>query len=311
MASQTSLNRGEVHITSNLSLAIQDNNSIDSSNISNTFTISDNLTQTFDKQSQKVDFKYFPAIIEYLTNFIFELLLIIRAKNLEIVSLSAKNSHPTPNPDDSFSFSITDEAEYLKLKINSLEGEIISLNDIHLKEVNDLKEKYAACTIEEAELLKLKVNNLESEITSLNDTHLKEVNELKDKLAAANKNSTNSSKKGSDDITKPKPKPKKNPDKPGKPGAQKGHKANFRVPIPPEDIDEIIKIAPETTVCSCGCKMTASPEHDIVQQQYELKEKPVLTREYRGGPISVQTAEKLILELYQRMLKKLDSLVQS
>jgi hypothetical protein len=242
MASKISLNRDDVPITSNLSLVTQDNNSIDTSNTSKSFTISENLTQTSNKQSSKDDFKNFPSIIVYLTNFIWELLLIIKAKKLEIESLSAKNSPPMPNPNDNFLFGTSDENELLKLKINKLEDEIISLNDIHLKEVNDLK----------------------------------------DKLAAAKKNSTNSSKKGSGEITAPPKKHKKDPDVKGKPGAPKGHKANFRTPIPPEDLDEIIKFDPDSTVCSCGCEMEPSPKNDIVQQQLELKENPVLNLEYRG-----------------------------
>ncbi len=65
--------------------------------------------------------------------------------------------------------------------------------------------------------------------------------DLKAKLAAANKNSSNSSKPPSSDLFKPTP-PKRRWKK--KSGAKRGHPRHLRAPFPPEEVDEVVEIAP-------------------------------------------------------------------
>lgn len=104
--------------------------------------------------------------------------------------------------------------------------------------------------------------------------------ELEARLAAALKNSRNSSKPPSSDITNPKPSTRKN--KKRKIGAQAGHEAKFRVPIDDDQIDERHVFEPETAICGCGGRLMAEPESDRVRQQIDLPERPLLVREFRG-----------------------------
>lgn len=79
----------------------------------------------------------------------------------------------------------------------------------------------------------------------------KDNEELKRRL---NQNSDNSSKPPSSDPPWSKPKPKAPPS--GKnPGGQPGHKANFRAAVPPERVDEHIKVSPDCCErCGKGLK---------------------------------------------------------
>jgi transposase len=105
--------------------------------------------------------------------------------------------------------------------------------------------------------------------------------ELKERIARLEKNSSNSSKPPSSDITKPKEEQRQ----PGKRkiGAQPGHKANWRREFCPEEIDRRRKL--HIVHCpKCSTKLQPAGEV-IVHQQAELVEKPVIVTEYQlhGG----------------------------
>jgi hypothetical protein len=263
MVPKNPLKGEEGPITPNLSLITPEIKYTDTSNTFNTSTTSKNCNKNIGKKLQTNIVDPINLVIEYFLQIILQLIALIKAKDLEIKvkdleiktkdleikSLLSQNSSSGANQSNNSILSINDEFESLKLNLNNLEGEIKSLDDTHQSRIEEYQ---------------------------------KEIDDLKEKLAASNKNSSNSSKKGSSDIIKP-IKHKKEGKGKGFPGPRKGHKANFRKLIPPEKIDETIKITPESTVCSCGCEMVeASPEHDKIHQQYEFKDSPILIREYRG-----------------------------
>ena len=107
-----------------------------------------------------------------------------------------------------------------------------------------------------------------------------EVADLKAKLAAAQKNSRNSSKPPSSDITKPKAVGRKS--KKRKIGAQKGHAGKFRSPFSDDQIDERQSYEPESASCGCGGRLLAEPKLDRIRQQIELPERPLRIIELRG-----------------------------
>jgi transposase len=104
------------------------------------------------------------------------------------------------------------------------------------------------------------------------------VKELTEKIARLEKNSTNSSKPPSSDITKP---PKKDGEEGQKrrQGAQKGHKKHERPPFPPEHIDHIIVHELSRCPC-CGSQMKPVKEHAETRQQIELTTKPYQITEH-------------------------------
>lgn len=104
--------------------------------------------------------------------------------------------------------------------------------------------------------------------------------DLEAKLAAAQKNSRNSSKPPSSDITKPKPARQRN--KKRKIGAQRGHTAKFRTPIADDQINERQIYEPQSAICACGGRLVAEPRLDRVRQQIDLPERPLRIRELRG-----------------------------
>jgi transposase len=124
--------------------------------------------------------------------------------------------------------------------------------------------------------LRIRISELEGIIASLCDR----ISELELKLAQAQKNSGNSSKPPSSDITKVKA------SKPGgrkrKKGAQPGHEAKFREPFAADEIDEYRVFDPPSLSCACGGHLAAAPESDRVRQQIELPDKPVKIIELRG-----------------------------
>jgi len=107
-----------------------------------------------------------------------------------------------------------------------------------------------------------------------------EVAELKSKLAAAQKNSRNSSKPPSSDITKPQAGKRKG--KKRKIGAQIGHEAKFRSPIAADQIDEQQIYEPQSAICDCGGQFVAEPQSDRIRQQIDLPARPLRVREFRG-----------------------------
>jgi len=104
---------------------------------------------------------------------------------------------------------------------------------------------------------------------------------LKERIARLEKNSSNSSKPPSSDITKPKSEQRQ----PGKRkiGGQKGHEGNFRKAFTPDQVDRRRKF--QLSNCP-DCKNRLEPTNKIqIHQQAELKENPVLVTEYclQGG----------------------------
>ena len=127
------------------------------------------------------------------------------------------------------------------------------------------------------------VSDLIQRITLLekeNGSLRQKVLELEAKLAASQKNSRNSSKPPSSDITKPKSRQRGR--KKRKIGAQPGHEAKFRAPLPGNEIDERKVYEPESMSCACGGHLFAEPEADRIRQQIDLPERPLRLIEYRG-----------------------------
>jgi transposase len=105
--------------------------------------------------------------------------------------------------------------------------------------------------------------------------------QLKERIARLEKNSSNSSKPPSSDITKPESEQRQ----PGKRkiGGQKGHQGSFRKAFSSEEIDQRRKL--KITKCpDCSAALEATGKVQI-HQQAELREKPVIVTEYQlqGG----------------------------
>ena len=138
----------------------------------------------------------------------------------------------------------------------------------------------------EREVARLQAENValraENELLRAENEALKaEVNRLTLELAAARKNSRNSSKPPSSDIVKPKP-PLPEGQTKRRIGGQPGHAPHFRQPFTPEQLDESHVFDPPSMTCSCGGRLEACPSEDLVQQQIDLPEQPVIRREYRA-----------------------------
>jgi transposase len=124
-----------------------------------------------------------------------------------------------------------------------------------------------------ADRLKL-IEEQQKEIEALK--HL--VKELTEKIARLEKNSTNSSKPPSSDITKP-PKKEGETGQKSRQGAQKGHTKHERPPFPPEQIDRVI--VHELSQCPCcGGQLKPVKEHAETRQQLELVTKPYQITEH-------------------------------
>ena len=104
----------------------------------------------------------------------------------------------------------------------------------------------------------------------------KRITELETKVAKLEKNSSNSSKPPSSDITKPKSEQRQKGKR--KKGGQKGHKANWRKIFESEEIDKRrsveIKTCPD---CKVELQQTGNTK---THQQAELVERPVIVTEY-------------------------------
>ena len=107
----------------------------------------------------------------------------------------------------------------------------------------------------------------------------REIEELKLKLAKATKDSSNSSKPPSSDITKPKPKNPPGRRKKPRRGGQPGHKQELRKPLPPERVDETIDYGIHDDVID-RLGLTPTGDFDVIQH-IELPETPVHVTEYR------------------------------
>jgi transposase len=107
------------------------------------------------------------------------------------------------------------------------------------------------------------------------------VKELSEKIARLEKNSTNSSKPPSSDITKPPKKEKEGEEgQKRKAGAQKGHKKHERPPFPPEQIDKTIVHQLSHCPC-CGGRLKPVKENAETRQQIELVIKPYQVTEHQ------------------------------
>ena len=117
----------------------------------------------------------------------------------------------------------------------------------------------------------------ERRITELESENVR----LKERIAQLEKNSSNSSKPPSSDITKPQEEQRQ----PGKRkiGAQPGHKANWRREFTENEIDRRKKLK----LLQCpDCQAKLEPTDKVlIHQQAELVKKPVIVTEYqlRGG----------------------------
>jgi transposase len=104
------------------------------------------------------------------------------------------------------------------------------------------------------------------------------VKELVERIARLEKNSTNSSKPPSSDMTKPS-KIEREKGAKRRQGDQKGHTRHERLPFPPEQIDAIIVHELSRCPC-CGGQLKLIKEHAETRQQIELVTKPYQITEH-------------------------------
>lgn len=104
-----------------------------------------------------------------------------------------------------------------------------------------------------------------------------EILKLNERISKLEKNSSNSSKPPSSDITKPKHEQRQIGKR--KIGGQKGHKASWRTSFLPEEVDKVKKLK----LSNCpDCKVKLKQLKDpVIHQQAELVQKPVLVTEYQ------------------------------
>jgi transposase len=119
------------------------------------------------------------------------------------------------------------------------------------------------------------------------------VKELTEKIARLEKNSTNSSKPPSSDITKP-PKKEGEQGETRTQGAQKGHKKHERPPFPPEHIDRIV--VHEVSRCPwCGGRSKLITENAETRQQIELVSKPYQITEHQYSRYWCEACQRHII----------------
>ena len=123
------------------------------------------------------------------------------------------------------------------------------------------------------------------------DLLLRKVADLETKVAKLSKNSTNSSKPPSSDITRPKPQQRQQGKR--KIGAQPGHPRHERPAFPEADIknfhDYRLDACPE-----CGnAEVTFLDEPPRVQQQIEIEEVIVRKEEHRSYPVWCERCQKV------------------
>lgn len=105
--------------------------------------------------------------------------------------------------------------------------------------------------------------------------------ELEAELATLKKNSSNSSKPPSFDITKP-PRQSLSQGKKRKGGVQRGHKRNLRKPFEENHVDKFVEL--DLKSCpTCGGKLVLSTEPPKIHQQVEHVEKPCVVTDSRQG----------------------------
>ena len=125
-----------------------------------------------------------------------------------------------------------------------------------------------------------------AELETLLKAALEEIARLKAEIAILKKHSGNSSKPPSSDIVKAKTEKRDKKTK-RKKGAQPGHKQHLRTPIPPEFIDEIVKL-----------ELTNCPD---CQQQLDLVDSENLSTNYTRRKTDcryrISTVEVLVQKL--------------
>ena len=119
------------------------------------------------------------------------------------------------------------------------------------------------------------------------------IEELEKKVAALSKNSTNSSKPPSSDITKPAQKKiRKKKGSKGKRGAQPGHPKHERIAFTPEEIDlfrdYILDRCPD-----CDGEVELIDGEPRVRQQVELKDIIITREEHRSYPVWCEKCQKV------------------
>ena len=140
-----------------------------------------------------------------------------------------------------------------------------------------------------------KVSLLETELAQAREliAHLQQqVRQLEGQLAQANKNSGNSSKPPSSDITQP-PAKARGPSKRRKIGGQPGHPRHERRPFPPDQVDEQ-QLHGLTQCPDCGGKnLEILSEPAQVVQQVELRSKPFEVTEHVVQVICCRNCQKV------------------
>ena len=107
--------------------------------------------------------------------------------------------------------------------------------------------------------------------------------QLEAEVAKAKKNSTNSSKPPSSDITDPKPKSgKRGRPKKRKSGGQPGHPRHLRDPFEEHQLDNIWEWRYRSCPCCCGPLIDAEDQPQRKLQQVELIRQPVAIEEHRS-----------------------------
>ena len=143
----------------------------------------------------------------------------------------------------------------------------LELEKIELEKVKTLEDALVIIKLLVSEIFEIRAEN----------TGLKKENSLlKERIAKLERNSSNSSKPPSSDITKPKEEQRQSGKR--KIGGQKDHKSNWRLKFKPEEIDKVKKL--KLSECpNCKNKLKQIKEVKIYQQA-ELVDKPVIVTQY-------------------------------
>ena len=156
--------------------------------------------------------------------------------------------------------------------INDLRAQVAALKAL-------VEQLVAQCAEKDRIIAELTAQN--AKLTATVKAQAAQIADLKGKLAAANKNSSNSSMPPSSDLFKPTP-PKRRRKK--KSGAKRGHPRHTRAPFPPEEVDEVVVVAP-VPCPRCGHAMERLTQYGFCQQ-VELVEKPCRVTEFRAHTFS-------------------------
>lgn len=151
-----------------------------------------------------------------------------------------------------------------------------------------------------AEVVATTLIDLSNQVNSLKKT----VHSQQKTIAKLSKNSSNSSKPpSSDDITKPKPKKKK--DKQRHIGGQKGHPLHERMPYPPEAIDKFyhyhLDICP---ICSGDNIILLLDRNPRITQQVELEKLILRTEEHRSYPYWCERCQQIHFKAFPPQIVK-------